>query len=80
MTNFSIYAIKSEKDGRIYVGLSTDPKRRLIEHNNGWTKSTKGYRPWELVYIKDFDTRSGARREEKRLKSGYGKEFLKSLG
>jgi len=77
---FSVYAVKSGKDGRIYIGMSEDPVRRLLEHNRGDTKSTKGYRPWKLIYTKDFESRMGARSEEKRLKSGYGREFLKTLG
>jgi putative endonuclease len=76
---FFVYAIKSNKDGRVYIGLSADPEKRLVEHNRGDTKSTKGYRPWFLIYKKLAGSRSEARDEEKRLKSGYGREFLKSL-
>ncbi len=72
-----MYAIKSEKDGRIYVGLSENPERRLISHNSGETKSTKGFRPWVIIYQKFIGSRVEARLEEKKLKSGYGKEFLK---
>ncbi|MEO9513326.1 MAG: GIY-YIG nuclease family protein, partial [Flavobacteriaceae bacterium] len=44
------YAIKSENDGRIYKGISKNIHQRLKWHNEGKTKSTKGYRPWILVY------------------------------
>ncbi len=76
---YFVYAIQSHKDGRIYVGLSKNPDVRLVEHNNGETKSTKGFRPWKLIYQKLIGSRLEARKEEKKLKSGYGKEFLKSL-
>ncbi len=79
MQRYYVYAIKSRVDGRLYVGMSTNPEKRLVEHNSGQTKSTKGFRPWEVVYIKMIGTRLEARKEEKRLKSGYGKEFLKNL-
>jgi putative endonuclease len=78
MTYFT-YALKSHKDGRIYVGLSSNLERRLGEHNRGEVKSTKAWRPWEIIYKKEFLTRGDARSEEKRLKSGYGKEFLKLI-
>ena len=42
---FTVYAIKSELDGRIYVGFTDCIERRLKEHNSGKTKSTKGYKP-----------------------------------
>ena len=77
--NFIIYAIRSEVDGRIYVGFTGNIERRLKEHNSGKTKSTKGYRPWKLVYTEEVDTRLEARKREKYLKSGIGKEFLKNI-
>ncbi|MBK7650777.1 MAG: GIY-YIG nuclease family protein [Flammeovirgaceae bacterium] len=76
---FSVYAIKSLLDGRIYVGLTANVSKRLIEHNSGKTKSTKGYRPWQLIYTELLPSRLEARLKEKFLKSGTGKEFLKSL-
>jgi len=79
MNGYYVYAIKSSKESRIYIGLSLNPERRLIEHNNGDTKSTKGYRPWILIFKKFIGSRIDARKEEKRLKSGYMKEKLKAL-
>lgn len=76
---YFVYAIKSQKDGRIYVGLSSNPANRLKSHNKGETFSTKGWRPWKLFYIKLVESREQARAVEKKLKSGYGKEFLKSI-
>jgi putative endonuclease len=75
---FVIYAIKSSFDGRIYVGFTSDLENRLREHNQGKTKSTKGFRPWSLIYEEKAETRVEARAREKYLKSGCGKEFLKN--
>lgn len=47
---FTVYAIQSEVDKRIYVGFSQDVDKRLKEHNNKKTKSTKGFVPWKLIY------------------------------
>ena len=79
MHMFTVYAIRSEKDGRIYVGFTMDLNKRLNDHNSGKTSSTKGYRPWKLMYSEYKETRLEAREREKYLKSGIGKEFLKSL-
>src|SRR5688572_18843401 len=76
---YLVYAIKSLVDGRIYVGMSMDVLKRLLEHNSGKTKSTKAYRPWQLIHTELLPSRLEARRREKYLKSGVGKEFLKSL-
>ena len=77
--DYFVYALKSQKYNRIYVGISKDPERRLKEHNKSDTKSTKYYKPWILIYKKSIGSRIEARKEEKRLKSGSGREFLKSL-
>ena len=79
MQEFFVYAIKSQKDDRIYVGISQNVEKRLGEHNNREIKSTKAYCPWRLIYKKLIGLRIEARQEEKKLKSGYGKEFLKSI-
>ncbi|MBW7891246.1 MAG: GIY-YIG nuclease family protein [Chitinophagaceae bacterium] len=75
---FFVYVLRSQKDGRFYVGLTDDVTRRLKEHNSGKTKSTKGFIPWELLFFETFVTRIEARNREKYLKSGVGKEYVKS--
>ncbi len=76
---FYTYAIKSEVDGRIYVGMTGNVNSRLHQHNCGKTISTRPYRPWSLIHVEEFETRIEARAREVYLKSGIGKEFLKSI-
>ena len=73
-----VYAISAERTERVYVGLSKNVEKRVLEHNLGEVFSTKGYRPWRLIYKEKCGiNRADARRREKYLKSGVGKEFLK---
>ncbi|TAK59607.1 MAG: hypothetical protein EPO24_07515 [Bacteroidetes bacterium] len=44
--DYCIYILQSEQDGSYYVGHTHDIILRLAHHNDGWTKSTKGKRPW----------------------------------
>jgi putative endonuclease len=76
---FYVYAIKSLSRNYIYVGLTNNLDRRVKQHNLGQNKTTKPYVPFKLIYKHSFLTRVGARQKEKELKSGYGKEFLKTL-
>jgi len=76
---YTVYAIKSLIDSRIYVGLTENLERRLEEHNQGRTRSTKGYRPWKLIYKEEVETRISARKLEKYYKSGCGNEILKKI-
>ena len=75
---FYVYVLQSMKDGLLYTGISGDPERRLKDHNSGMTKSTKGRRPFKLIYTEECGDRRQAREREKYLKSGFGREFLKS--
>ncbi len=62
----------------MYVGMSSNVKRRITEHNSGKVRSTKAYCPWKLVHLESFNDRNSAREREKYLKSGYGKAWLKN--
>jgi len=75
----TVYAIRSLVNGEIYVGMAMDPDARLIEHNNGKNRYTKGLRPWITLCREQFPDWAAARIREKHLKSGSGKEYLKSL-
>jgi putative endonuclease len=76
MGKFFVYIIESEKDGRLYKGMTSDIQNRLKEHNTGKQKSTKAYRPWKLLYLEEFSSRVEARNREKYFKSGVGREYL----
>ncbi|MCB0823881.1 MAG: GIY-YIG nuclease family protein [Bacteroidales bacterium] len=76
---YYVYAIKSLNRNYIYVGISDNPDRRINQHNSGYERTTKPYRPFKTILIEMFVSRVEARKREKYLKSGAGKEFLKTL-
>ena len=53
--------------------------RRLKEHNEGKNRSTKGFAPFEVVHVEKFEERTEARKREKYLKSGTGREYLDDI-
>ncbi|PNQ75256.1 endonuclease [Hanstruepera neustonica] len=77
MDKYFKYVLSSEVDGRLYKGHTDNLDNRIIEHNVGKTKSTKGYLPWELVYFETFETREESIEREKYFKTGVGRQFLK---
>ena len=76
---FYTYVLKSITDNSEYVGMSASPEKRLIEHNRGKVRSTKGKLPWKIIYLKDFSDRPLARTHEKYLKSAAGRRFRKTI-
>jgi putative endonuclease len=56
-------------DGSLYTGITTDPERRLAEHNRGAGASyTRGRVPVTLVYSELVADRPGALRRENAIK------------
>ena len=76
---YYVYVLRSEVDGRLYKGMTNDVKRRIKEHNSGKHKSTGPYKPWMLVYYEEYSSRVEARKRECFLKSGQGRDYLKSI-
>jgi len=70
-----VYAIKSMKEERIYVGHTQDIEIRLKYHNSGYVKSTAKYRPWILIALKEVKNKNEARWIERRLKESRGKRI-----
>ena len=75
---FTVYVLRSKKDGKLYIGQTTNLKIRLRRHSKGDVKSTCNRRPLELVYHEEFDNRYDALKRERYFKSGPGKQFLKN--
>jgi predicted GIY-YIG superfamily endonuclease len=77
VTNWYVYLLINEK-GRTYIGSTTNPARRLRQHNceiKGGARATRNHGPWSIhCYLSGFQTRSEACRWEKLIKSrGRGK-------
>ena len=75
---YYVYVLRNPA-GRHYTGYAGDLAQRLGQHNSGVTKSTKNGGPWTLLYQEPFATRFEAMRRERFLKSGKGREELRSI-
>jgi putative endonuclease len=66
---YYLYILKCA-DKTLYTGITTNLKRRIIEHNSSklGAKYTSSRRPVKLVYYKKFKNRSTASKEEARIK------------
>ena len=68
-------------DNTLYTGITSDLKRRIKEHNDSdlGAKYTKGRRPVKLVYSCRKRDKSGALKEERRLKKLSRDEKVKLI-
>ena len=75
---YYVYVLFSHKDKKFYTGFTENLKRRLLEHNEGLSKSTKFRRPLELVYYEGCKDRKDAMHREVYLKTTYGKRYIRN--
>lgn len=65
---FYTYILKSLKDEKLYIGSTSDLKRRFEEHNSGLVTSTKSRKPFKLMYYEAYLSEQDARHREHNLK------------
>jgi len=76
---YIVYILYSASSRKHYTGFTSDFNNRLVSHNElgkGWTSK---FRPWKLIFQKEFDSKAEAMKYEKWLKSGVGRDFIKGI-
>ena len=76
---FYVYVLQSLKDKKLYIGYSSDLKRRLREHKIGGSVSTKKRLPLKLLYYEAHTNEKDARRRERYFKTEKGKSTLRQM-
>ena len=76
---YTVYILYSQGYKKHYTGFTSNLEQRLLSHNKLGNEWTAKYRPWLLVYTKQFTDKSEAMRYEKWLKSGAGRDFVKTI-
>jgi putative endonuclease len=68
---YCTYILANPKNGTIYVGVSGNLFRRMLEHKNGTNEGfSKNYGLKKLVYFEPFEVVENAIKREKQLKAG----------
>ena len=77
---FVVYLLYSQKNNKHYTGYTSNLIERFKSHNllgnKGWTIK---FRPWMVIFVEFFDSKSEAMKKEKFLKSGKGRDWIKKL-
>ena len=74
-----VYILQSRINSRFYVGSTIEINKRLSEHNNGYVKSTRNMRPWELKFYKKFDSIRNARQIEFKIKKLKSRKIIERI-
>lgn len=73
---YYVYVLLSRKDGKRYVGYTTNLQERFEAHNKGRVDSTRDRRPLALIYYEASKDKYDAIHREKYLKTYHGKRFI----
>ena len=76
---FIVYVLYSDISQKHYTGFTSNLGERLKSHNELGKDWTARYRPWRLVFQKEFNEKQEAMVYEKWLKTGVGRSFIKAL-
>jgi putative endonuclease len=71
-----VYVLLSQKDGKQYIGFTSDLRKRMEQHQKGRNISTAPRRPLQLVYYEACLSIDDAKRREGYFKDTGGRRFL----
>ncbi len=72
MKTYVVYILTNKPNGTLYVGVTSDLGRRMIEHKHGLVKGfTKKYDLKKLVFLEQYGCVYAAIGREKQLKSWH---------
>ncbi|MBX3239964.1 MAG: GIY-YIG nuclease family protein [Chitinophagaceae bacterium] len=51
---YTVYILYSGRFNKHYTGFTSDLESRLYSHNHAGKGWTAGYRPWRLIFTREF--------------------------
>jgi putative endonuclease len=76
---YYLYILKSVNHDKYYTGISQNPEVRLQYHNTLEKGFTSRYRPWEIIFKKEYVNKSKAAEAEKKIKSWKSSVMIEKL-
>jgi putative endonuclease len=76
MKFYYVYILRNKRKNFLYIGYSENLVQRVKDHNNGRSKSTKGYLPLELIHYESYRDQRDAKRRERYLKTNRGRKTI----
>jgi putative endonuclease len=77
---YVVYILFSERHNKTYVGFTSDLINRFQSHDSLAKKGyTTRFRPWKVVHVEFFNSKTDALKREVYLKSGAGRNWIANL-
>lgn len=76
---YYVYVLKSLGSNKLYIGRTSDLKKRIKAHVKGKVHTTKRYGQIKLVFYEAFQSKEDSIRREKYFKTSKGKSSLRQI-
>ena len=73
-----VYILK-DKTGRFYVGSTDNLERRLKQHKNGHTQTTRNMNDFEIALNQEYESLNLARKIETKIKKLKRKDYIEKI-
>ncbi len=77
--SYYVYILESETSGSYYVGSSENPEKRLQFHNTLEKGFTSRYRPWRIIFKKEYESKMEALGSERKIKSWKNRKMIERV-
>jgi len=77
--SYFLYILQSASFDKYYVGISSNPIRRLMFHNSIEKGFTSRYRPWKIVFTQEFLSKLSANQSELKIKNWKNKTMIQRV-
>lgn len=80
MRDFYVYILTNDRHTVLYVGSTSDLKKRIYHHKNGLIRGfTKKYNVHKLVYFEKHPNKQKASERERQIKDGSRKKKMELI-
>jgi len=76
---YFLYILQSISSEKLYIGISQNPSTRLCYHNSVEKGFTARYRPWKIVFTKEFPSKAEAALAERKVKNWKSKIMIQKI-
>ncbi|MCK9425518.1 MAG: GIY-YIG nuclease family protein [Ignavibacteriaceae bacterium] len=77
--SYFVYILKSQSAEKYYTGISANPELRLSYHNTTEKGFTSRYRPWEIVFTKEYPSKEIAHQAELKIKNWKNRSMIERV-
>jgi len=74
-----VYILQGSNKDKFYIGSTSDISRRIKQHTNGHTQTTRNMGKIDLVLVQEYNNLEIARKIERKIKKLKRKDYIQKM-